>query len=261
MDHTHKFERFFNDKIVHQNLKQKSIRAALFMATGRGADFLLRVVSTVILARLLLPECYGLVAMVTVLTGMFEVVKDLGLSTATIQRNEINHLQVSNLFWINVTGGILFFLFFSAISILISKFYRDPRLVSITIAISTNYIWYGLQVQHQALLCRQLKQGQIELIQLLANLFSLIAAVLLAIYGYEYWALVWREIIRNILNTFGIWLYNPWIPGLPKRNVATRELVRFGRELSMTHFILGAFLEDRWAVDWKIFWSGHIGHL
>jgi len=239
MDHPDNSERFFSNTIVHQNLKQKSVRAALFMALGQGVDFLLRFISTIILARLLLPEYFGLLAMVAAVIGIAEVIRDLGLSTATVQRENISHLLVSNLFWINLTAGILFFLFFSAISILISKFYSDQRLTSITIVISTNFFWSGLNVQHQALLNRQLKQGQISLIQLSANIISLIVAILLAIGNYEYWALVWREVIRNVMVTGGVWLFCPWIPGLPRRNVGTKELIKFGKNLTLTNLLIG----------------------
>jgi O-antigen/teichoic acid export membrane protein len=239
MAQSDKFERFSGNKIVHQNLKQKSVRAALFMATGQGTNFLLRFISAIILARLLLPEHFGLVAMVTAVTGMAQVIRDLGLATATIQKDNITHLQVSNLFWINMATGMLLFLFFSAFSILISKFYGDQRLTAITIVISVTFLLSNLNVQHKALLSRQLKQGQISLIQLSANLLSIAAAVLMAIGGYEYWALVWREVILNLLNSAGIWFFCPWIPGLPKRNVGTKELLRFGRDLSVTNLIIG----------------------
>ena len=239
MNNHDKFERFSGNKDIYKNLKERSVLAALFMATGQGTDFMLRIISTIILARLLVPEHFGLVAMVTAVIGMAEVIRDLGLSTATIQRNDIKHQQISNLFWINVTAGMLFFLFFTAISPVISFFYHEPKLVAITIAISTSFVWYGLNAQHQALLHRQLKQGKISLIQILANLCSVIVAVLMAINGYEYWALVWREIIRNFLVTVGIWLACPWVPGLPKLNAGTREFLKFGRDLSITHFIIG----------------------
>jgi len=237
MNRSEKFNQLAGSEIIRSNLKEKSIRGALFMAGWSGIDFMLKMVTTFILARLLVPEDFGLVAMVTAVTGVLEGIRDLGLSTATVQRNDIGHLQISNLFWINVSGGVLFFLFFCAISMIISWFYREPRLVSVTIAISTSFFWSSLAFQHEALLTRQLKQGQLAIIRLSANLLSTIAAVLLAIYQYGYWSLVWREIIRNILNSIGVWLYCPWIPGLPSKNVGIRELLRFGRNLGATNLL------------------------
>ena len=235
MAQSEKFEQFSGNNIANRNLKEKSVQAALYMATGSGVDFILRLISTIILARLLLPEYFGLVAMVTAVTGLVDMIRDLGLSIATVQRNDINHAQVSNLFWINVAGGVFFFFFFCMISTIIAKFYREPRLVSITIAISTGFIFSGLMIQHEALLKRQLKQGQLALIRLVSNLLSLIVALILALHDYSYWALVWREVVRNIIIFSGVWISCRWIPGLPNRNGEILSLLKFGRDISITN--------------------------
>ena len=74
---------------------------------AQGMRFAIRMVSTVVLARMLTPEDFGLIAMVTALTGFAMIFRDLGLSMATIQSSTISHQQVSNLFWVNVTVGLL----------------------------------------------------------------------------------------------------------------------------------------------------------
>ena len=237
MNKTEQFDHFAGNLAVSENLKQRSIRAVLFMATGGGADFLLRFVSIIVLARLLIPEDFGLVAMVTAVTGMVEGVRDLGLSTATVQRSDISEEQVSQLFWINVAAGTLFFFAFCAGSTTISAFYGDVRIVPLTMAISTNFLWGGLTVQHEALLTRQLKQGELSLIRLGANLLSLVTAVILAVGGYGFWALVWREVVRSILIALGVWLRCPWVPRWPSRGAKIRGLLRFGRNLSLASFI------------------------
>ncbi len=207
------------------------------MATGGGFDFLLRMASTVVLARLLFPEDFGLVTMVTAITGMFDGVRDLGLSAATVQRSDISDNQVCNLFWINVTAGFLFFSIFSLCSIPISAFYGDERVMGITIAIATTFIWGGLTVQHEALLTRQLKQGELSAIRLGANILSLAVAIILAVNTFGYWALVFREILRNMIIACGVWLRCPWRPGWPNRKSSIGGLLRFGANLSATHFI------------------------
>ena len=80
------FARFAETKAAREDLKRKSVRGSLLMASLGGADFLLRLLSLAILARLLVPEYFGLIAMVGAVTGILEAVKDLGLATATIQQ-------------------------------------------------------------------------------------------------------------------------------------------------------------------------------
>jgi O-antigen/teichoic acid export membrane protein len=231
------FERFAGTSDIRQDLRSKSVRGAIFTAIAGGGDFFLRLVSIAVLARLLIPEHFGLIGMVMAVTAIAGLVGDLGLSTATIQRREIDHKQVTNLFWINVTLGALLALVLLAIAPAVSAFYRDPRLAPITMAFSITFLFGGLTVQHQALLARQMKQAQLSFVRLGSSAFGVVLAVLLAIRGYGYWALVWQEIARSFLNAVGTWLSCPWIPGLPCRRTNIEELVRLGRNLSLTYFL------------------------
>src|SRR5262245_1133486 len=101
------FRRLTCTEQLRDDLRAKSVRAAAFTWTAGAVDFALRVGSTAILARLVLPEHFGLVMMITAVTSIADQFRDLGLSTATVQRQEITHEEVSNLFWINVLAGLL----------------------------------------------------------------------------------------------------------------------------------------------------------
>ena len=119
---------------LHADLKGRSVRGGLLTLTSQGAQFLIQSVSTVVLARLLTPADFGLVAMVTAITGLGQAFADLGLSEATIQRQEINHDQVSTLFWINVAIGLALMLITIGLAPVLAWFYREPRLKDITFA-------------------------------------------------------------------------------------------------------------------------------
>ena len=259
MNRAEKFNQLAGSEVVSKNLREKSVRGALFVASWSGIDFILRMVSAVILARLLIPEYFGLVAMVTAVTGMVAGISDLGLSTATVQREKITHELVSNLFWINVSAGFLFFLIFSGISYGIAKFYEEPRVISITVAISTIFIFSGLTAQHEALLSRQIKQGQLALIRVSADFLSTIAAILLAVGGYGYWSLVFREIFGALLIAIGMLIYCPWVPGLPSKSAGIRELLKFGRDISATHFLIGIISRVDGLILGRLFGAGALG--
>ena len=89
--------------------------------------------------------------------GFLRTFGDAGLSTATVQREGITHAQVSNLFWVNVAVGGLMSLIVAGFAPLIAWFYRDPRLVPITLALSITFLMTGSAVQHWALLTRQMR--------------------------------------------------------------------------------------------------------
>src|SRR3990172_7075720 len=94
-------ETLFDTDHLLANLKSRTISSGFVTVLAQGARSLLGLASIIVLARLLTPRDFGLVAMVTTVMGFLQVLKDAGLSTATVQRQSITHAQVSNLFWIN----------------------------------------------------------------------------------------------------------------------------------------------------------------
>src|SRR5712691_6537789 len=94
-------------EIAMDDLKERTIRGGFAKVCAQAATFLLRVGSLMVLARLLEPKDFGLVGMVTALTGVLNLFRDFGLSTATVQRVNVTEEQISTLFWINVLVGVL----------------------------------------------------------------------------------------------------------------------------------------------------------
>jgi O-antigen/teichoic acid export membrane protein len=232
-----KFKRFAGTESVRENLSRKSVHGAFFTAAGSATDFVLRLGSTAVLARLVIPEYWGLIGMVLAFTAIAEQIKDLGLSIATVQRKEITHDQVTNLFWVNVSAGALIALVICGLSPAVSAFYGDPRLTLITIAMASNFLLGGLTVQHEALLLRQMKLPQIAVLNVSATALSTVLAVVLAMNHYGYWALICRDLARHVLLVVGLCTLCPWVPGLPKRGTDVRGLLGFGAHMTLTHLV------------------------
>jgi O-antigen/teichoic acid export membrane protein len=130
----------FGTQHLLADLKARTVSSSLITMVSQGIQFALNLTSIAVLARLLSPQDFGLVAMVTTIMGFLRVFKDAGLSTATVQREGITHAQVSNLFWINVALSGAVSLLVAASAPLIAWFYREPRLVPITLALSITFI-------------------------------------------------------------------------------------------------------------------------
>ncbi len=111
---------------MRKDLRGRSVRGGFWTIGSQGAQFLLTTVSTVVLARLLTPADFGLVAMVAAVTVLGQAFADLGLSEATIQSAEINLDQVSTLFWINVSIGFGLMLVTMALGPALAWFYHEP---------------------------------------------------------------------------------------------------------------------------------------
>jgi O-antigen/teichoic acid export membrane protein len=242
MDKAAHFQRLICTKAIRTDLRRRSVRAAILTAGVGFADFAIRIVSTAILARLLLPEHFGLVMMVTAITAIAEQLRDFGLSTAIVQKKDLTHAEVSNLFWINVAAGTGIALLIGALAPLVSAYYQEPRLIVLTWALSITFILGGAMAQHQALLTRVLRLGHTSAVRLSASVLSTLLAIYLAWSGHGYWALVWREIARSALVATGMWLCLPWVPSLPSRQASVRGMLGFGANLTAANIVgtLGA---------------------
>src|SRR5437879_7095523 len=105
-----------------KDLKEKTVRGGLARLCAQAADFSVRLLSLIILARLLGPKDFGLVGMVTALTGVLVLFRDFGLSAAAIQSPNVTDEQISTLFWINIAVGILLALLTAAMAPVIATF-------------------------------------------------------------------------------------------------------------------------------------------
>src|SRR3954447_15882660 len=113
-----------------KDLKEKTIRGGVARILAQVANFAFRIGSLMIMARLLGPDEFGLVGMVTAFTGVLGLFRDFGLSAAAIQQSEVTQDQASALFWINLFVGALLAVIAFAAAPAVAAFYREPRLVA-----------------------------------------------------------------------------------------------------------------------------------
>ena len=217
---------------LKRDLVGKSIQGGVSLVLSEIGCNVFRLVGTMVMARLLTPEHFGLVGMVTAITAMAEMFKDIGLGTATIQQKEITHKQISTLFWINTGVGAVIMLSLVGAAPFISWFYGDTRLFWIAIAISSTFLFGGLTVQHQALLRRQMHFTKLAFIQVLSTGLSTGIGIALAWQGFEYWALVWKEVSRAVIHVSGTWVLSHWVPGLPHRGSGVRRMFQTGSHVT-----------------------------
>lgn len=219
------------------DLQERSVRGGMVTMAAQGAKFTLTLTGTMILARLLTPADFGLVAMVMALTGFVALFTDLGLSAATIQKAVIDHHQVSTLFWCNVLIGLSLAALTAALSPAIAWFYGEPRLVRIALVIGSLFVLAGLTVQHSALLRRQMRLASIAVIDVSSSACGLLAAVALVFAGAGYWALVAMHVATALLSAALVWIMCPWRPGLPRRGSGVRTMLVFGGSLTASNLL------------------------
>ena len=229
--------RHFRTDHLKAELGSRTARGGVATLTSQGFKFFISMAATVVLARLLTPQDYGLVGMVAVVTGFVSIFKDMGLAIATIQKEEINGKQISTLFWINVTLSILVMLVTTAIAPALAWFYGEPRLTLITIGFAGALLFGGLTVQHEALLRRQMKFTALAVLEIGSLIAGIVAAVVFAWHGARYWALVINQLVQAITYAAAVWIVCGWVPGWPVRTAGVRSMFAFGGNLTGFHVI------------------------
>lgn len=234
-----------NFRIDHlqADLKGRSVRGGFVTLASQGLKFGLSLLSISVLARLLDPADFGLVAMVAVVAGFVSLFKDMGLSMATVQRAEINHAQISTLFWINVAISTALGAVMALSAWPIAWFYGEPRLTTITIVLSLGFPLSGLGIQHQALLRRQMRFTTLAAVEIVTQFVAFCVGVTLAGLGIFYWpdfnyiALAVSPPASSLVAAIGYWIACDWRPGAPRRGTGVRGMVRFGANLTGTQIV------------------------
>lgn len=214
-----------------KNLRRSSVRGATMVSASRAGSLVLRFGSTAILARILAPEDYGLVAMTAVVSGFFGMFMDVGLTAATIQREQISHRQISTLFWVNVSLGCLIAAIVALLAPWVADFYGEPRVTGITRALAATFILGGLAVQHQALLRRHMRFKDLAVNDIVSTIIGIGAGIAMAASGWGYWSLVGITVATAAAKLVGLWLTLRWLPGLPRRGTGVMPMLKFGGDI------------------------------
>jgi len=215
----------------------------MLSVAGRAGTGALQLLTTVALARLLVPEDFGLVAIVFALGSFAPVLIDLGLTDATIQKEHITPSEVSSLFWITLSLSLVVALGFVLLGPLMASVYGQPRLSQIAQTVAVSFLFYGASVQHIALLRRAMRFSDIAVIEIIAYFAGAGVAVVMALLGSGYWALVARSLVTAVCLAGGTWIRCNWRPGLPSFNAEALSMVKFGFHVtgySLSHFVTRA---------------------
>ena len=213
-------------------LSTRAGRGVVFTLSSQWVKFVLQLIATVVIARMLDPKDYGVVGEVVALTGFADQLRELGLSDASVQRDGLTRDQLDALFWINTALGLGFAAVFALGSPLVAAFYHRPELIPITLVLSLNFVAGGLSVQHSALLRRRLRFGRLALSDAGPMAVSIVVGIVAAAEGARYWALVAMYLTQGFGRLAVLWIGTDWWPGRPRRARGLHELLTFGADLS-----------------------------
>lgn len=218
-------------------LRQRSARGAVSTLAGQWTRLVLQTVSTVVLARLIAPHEYGLVAMVVSLVGIGDALWNLGLSQATVQRRDVRQDHVTFFFWLQLAIGAAMTLATALLAPLLASFYSQPELVPLTRLLSLMFVLNGLSAQHLAVLTRRMRFGLLSAIEVLGLVMGITAAIIIAALGGGAWAIAVMFLAAPVARLVVAWPSSGWAPSAPRRAPGVGEMLRFGLSLTVTNVL------------------------
>lgn len=223
--------------MLEQSLKQKTVKGMGWSAIDNFSKIGIQFVVGIVLARLLSPDEYGLIGILTIFISIFTFICDSGFTNALIRKKNIQDIDYSTVFYVNLALSFFMVLALFLSAPLIANFFRRQELVALTRVMSVIVIFNALVIVQRARMTRNVDFKTQTKVTLISVIISGIVGIACAYYGLGVWALVIQQLTAHSLTTISFWIFNRWIPKL---------------EFSILSF------KDMWSFGWKLLVSGLI---
>lgn len=242
------------------SLKSKTVHGVVWSALERfslqGVQFLINI----IMARLLLPSDYGLIAMLAIFLQISQTFVDSGFTNALIQRKDRTEVDFSTVFYFNIIIAIVFYLILFLSAPWIAYFYEMPALVLVTRVIALNLIISAFSAVHKTKLTISIDFKTQSKVSLMAAIISGGIGIWIAYAGWGVWALIFQSLLNTLLVTFFFYCFLPWVP-LKKFSISSfRRLFSFGSKLLIAGMINTVYRNLYAIVIGKKFSAKYVGY-
>lgn len=222
---------------MSESLKNKTVKGTVWSSLdaflGQGITFLVGLV----LARLLSPEEYGLIAIITIFISVFNSIVDSGFSNALIRKQDATEVDYNTVFYTNlvISAVLSTALFFGAP--LIADFFARPQLTPLTQAMSSIVVINAFSIVQNIRLTKNIDFKTKTKVSLIASVASGIIGIAMAFSGFGVWSLVAQQISKQLLNSVFLWVFNKWLPKLIFSWKSFKEMFDFGWKLLVSGLI------------------------
>lgn len=242
-----------------ESLKTRTTRGLFWSFLDSFGVYLVKFGFTIVIARTLSPEDYGLMGMIVIFISLGQMLMQSGFSMALIQKKETTQDDLSTAFWFNViTAWIIYaILFMSAGGI--ASFFGKPVLVSITRVAAIGIILNSLCSVQMSLLTKRMDFRKLAWINLAGALISGTTGLILALMGYEVWALVFQTLAGNAIYLAGLWITSQWKPGIVFSIQSFKSLFNFGYKILLQGLTDVIFTKSYFPLIGKLFPLAQLG--
>ncbi|BAY15217.1 hypothetical protein NIES21_10320 [Anabaenopsis circularis NIES-21] len=210
------------------NLRQKAVKGLLWSAIESWGKQVVSFGVFFLLARLLGPQAFGLVALSGIFLSFLQIFVDQGFSTAIVQRQDLEAEHLDTAFWTNLGVSVILAALSIACSGLVAAFFKEPKIVPILCWLSLNFVINGLSSVQQAILQRSLAFKSLAVRSLIAVVVGGVVGIVLAFLGFGVWSLVGQYLANNITQVLALWWVSDWRPKFRFSQKHFKELFSFG---------------------------------
>lgn len=217
-----------------KSLKSKTVHALSWSFLQAIGSQGIRFVIGIILARILIPEQFGLIAMLTIFIAIAQTFLDSGFGAALIQKREPSLADTSSIFYFNIIVGFLAAGALCLAAPWIASFYNQPILTPLTRALSLTFIIQSFGMIQSTILIKKIDFKSLTKVSLITGVISGIAGIILAFRGFGVWSLVVQQICAALFQTIALWFLSSWRPAMIFSFNSLREMFGFGSRLLLS---------------------------
>lgn len=246
--------------MAQNSLKEKTIAGMLWSSVGRLGTMIVNFLSNLVLARLLMPDDFGCIAMLYVFIAISGIFINGGLGSALIQRKNPTHIDYTTVFYFNLVVSILFYfiLFFSAPAI--SRFYAMPQLTAVLRVQSLTLFIQSFNIVQATQLQKQLRFKELSIRNLIAAIIGMIVGVAMAYNGYGVWSLVASSLCGAVASVLLLWWMSSWRPTFEFSWESLKSLFAFGGLMLLSSLVETIYVNLQRLVIGKMYTASDLGY-
>lgn len=223
--------------MVEETLKDKTAKGLLWGGLSTFLQQLVGMIFGIVIARILNPDDYGLVAMLAIFSAIANTVMDSGFTTALINKTTIRHEDYNAVFWFSVFCGIIIYILLFFIAPLIAQFYNQPLLTNLSRVLFLSFLISSFGIAHNALLFKKLMVKQRGTIDVVAVFVAGIVGLILALSGFAYWGLALQLVTQCLTATLLRWYFSAWRPTFSFNLYPIREMFGFSSKILFNNIL------------------------
>ncbi|SEL10964.1 Membrane protein involved in the export of O-antigen and teichoic acid [Aquimarina amphilecti] len=242
------------------SLKKKAVGGVIWSGVDKSSTMLIQFVFGIVLARLLLPEDYGLIGMITIFITVSQAIVESGFSRALIQKKEANQIDYSTTFFFNFLISICIYGILYIVAPFIAGFYEEPLLIDLIKVVGLNVIVSSFAIIQRTILIKKINFKAQAIVNITSGLIGAFVGIGCALSGLGVWSLVLQYLSRNFATSVLFWIFNDWRPSFIFSINALKKLFNFGSKILASTLLYAAFQNIYLVVIGKIYKSEELGY-